>query len=513
MFQMPQLRTFSVHHNLPFDLSDNLNALLPQFKPFSDNPEELASQLLNKYPLADKSLSEVRALGLEFAQWCYEAINNEEDEDKAYKRVLKLYESIQDYILMPSIKTTKKWLGATQRLQDGTWWARKLRPASRQHIEMIAYSLGYVSKNRQHTSFQTIQSFRNAKQASKKWIEKSSISNGQIFIPLEKVMFTPAQRKAEIYCHLKGLQDIAEAQEKDKDLKGNEKLTWCFLTMTLPGVYHINPKSGAKNWDSSSPKEQQEKLVEWWARLRSTCAKKGLKLWGMRVVEAHIDGTVHWHALVYLKHNQVATLYDQFRRIWKNKNAGDITVGKKGVVNNKEPAAAASYVMKYLMKDFKYQNYEDAKPDDISHSAWKELWQLRAYQFFGMRATASVWRLMRRFNTEKADLNHSLIQLAKGNESALFSDAIKKHNVELIKSENTNKYGEKTYKNTGFTIDGITYDCSTGEWMIVDTQSCVSSSVDTVRYKLSKRNALNRAFLNNLGGKSNGKLVNPPDLP
>ena len=302
---------------------------------------------------------------------------------------------------------------------------------------------------------------------------------------------------------MKGLQEIADTKE----------LSWCFLTMTLPGAYHINPTSGKKHWDGASPKEQQAQLGEWWARLRSTCAKKGLKLWGMRVVEAHIDGTVHWHALVYLKKQQISILYEQFRRIWKSKAAGDVTVGKEGLVNNGKAASASSYVMKYLLKDFKYHNYEEAKPDDISHSAWKELWQLRAYQFFGMKATASVWRLMRRFDSKGTGLNHPLIDLAKNNQSALFSDYVKDYDVQLIKTENINKYDEKTYKSTGFIINGVEYDCSTGEWVIIDTQTFRVPTADTVRYKLSKRNALNRAFLNNLGGNSNEKLDNPPDIP
>lgn len=226
-------------------------------------------------------------------------------------------------------------------------------------------------------------------------------------------------RCAETYAMQKGLEKLAV----------KHGLILGFATLTLPGEYHANPKSGhrASVWNGSTIRDGHDVLQEAWELLRALCHQDGIVLSGGRCEEPHEDGTAHRHQFFYVDPAHMPTI-EQHLLSLQNKLGSidlrwiqpvengkpDIHIEMRGgeitervEVHPTKRASPASYVMKYV--------YKGLAAEMSSEKAWRSIQGIRAMQWFGV-PPLGLWRTLRAINLHHGDDAelHMLARLAKG---------------------------------------------------------------------------------------------------
>ena len=74
--------------------------------------------------------------------------------------------------------------------------------------------------------------------------------------------------------------------------------------------------NGLRNnkYRGASPRETQQYLCKVWARTRAAWKRKGIRVFGFRVVEPHHDATPHWHLLLFMRPECVEQAREIFRK-------------------------------------------------------------------------------------------------------------------------------------------------------------------------------------------------------
>ncbi|HFO8525293.1 TPA: replication endonuclease, partial [Escherichia coli] len=116
----------------------------------------------------------------------------------------------------------------------------------------------------------------------------------------------PVHRKAEMMATMKGLELLAEA-------RGDKAV---FLTVTCPSKYHATTENGHPNpkWNGATMRDSSDYLVNtFFAAVRKKLNRDGLRWYGIRTVEPHHDGTVHWHMMVFAHPEEIDTIVSHTR--------------------------------------------------------------------------------------------------------------------------------------------------------------------------------------------------------
>lgn len=211
------------------------------------------------------------------------------------------------------------------RLADAKWWRLKARRLQAAEVERIAILLGRVRKGREiYCSDETVRRRSAQRHRNRKYLENTTAENITANLKAgERKTYTLAEladlsnsnpriRRVELMVRVRGFDEVAQLLHHKRD----------FWTMTTPSRFHRWTTVGSKKnqkvvrenprWDGSTPRDAQEWLCTVWSRIRSALDKCGIRLYGFRVVEAHHDGTPHWHAaMFYSPHWQRAVAWDE----------------------------------------------------------------------------------------------------------------------------------------------------------------------------------------------------------
>lgn len=150
-----------------------------------------------------------------------------------------------------------------------------------------------------------------------------------------------------------------------------------FLTITLPSRFHA--LSGGKfnvYWTGATPKDAQHWISRIWASTRASLARKGIDVYGWRMVEPHTDGTPHWHVLAFVHSHPAADVLAT--AIARHLSADDGRgrpgcPGRPGEVYFRlVETSAAGLVAKYIEKN-----------SDHRMRAWVNTWGIRPFCRFG----------------------------------------------------------------------------------------------------------------------------------
>lgn len=194
-------------------------------------------------------------------------------------------------------------------------------------------------------------------------------------------------RFAELYTFCKGLELTAKANG----------FGWMAVTLTTPGRFHPNPAGAAGKWDGSSPLESHRFIHRGWRRVRDVLRKNEIDTAGFRVTEPHRDGCAHWHAMVMFHKNDQAEVERAIRGQFRGERAAHIEIGDdhKGSFSN--------YCFKYLQKTLTDSD-SDSGEDKYAEQAdaWRGIWGVRAFQFWGM-PSFGAWRTLRRIGEPPSD--------------------------------------------------------------------------------------------------------------
>ncbi|STK94832.1 phage replication protein [Escherichia coli] len=238
-------------------------------------------------------------------------------------------------------------------------------------------------------------------------------------IDLETVYYAgvsnPVHRKAEMMATMKGLELLAEA-------RGDRAV---FLTVTCPSKYHATTENGHPNpkWNGATMRDSSDYLVNtFFAAVRKKLNRDGLRWYGIRTVEPHHDGTVHWHMMVFAHPEEIDTIVSHTRDIAiqedRHELGDDITPRFKAEYVDGSKGTPTSYIATYIGKNLDSHAVDGIDPKTgkprVDHETgksmaesveraigWARLHRVRQFQFFGI-PSRQVWRELRRLASQMA---------------------------------------------------------------------------------------------------------------
>lgn len=318
-----------------------------------------------------------------------------------------------------SHKTAKKIKGevvdsALSRMVCNRYWFKRMRTVQRQMVEHIAIACGSVRRGVSlYVSYEGLREWKDQIKKNYDYLKQMIVENiddpaeqAELFDMYLKSSSNPALRRQELMNRLRGIEEWAEQ-------KGHIAL---FLTLTAPSKYHAQHVKGGENkkYNGASPKDTQRYLNNVWKKYRALLKKRRIAFYGMRVAEAHHDGTPHWHLLLYIepKHkDEVIRLF----RLKALEEDGDERGAEEHRCKVEEcdptQGTPTGYIVKYISKNINGfaldDEYSDEDPDvllkDLAANAraWASIWRIRQFQFYGDKFV-TLWRELRRLASQQA---------------------------------------------------------------------------------------------------------------
>lgn len=321
------------------------------------------------------------------------------------------YAAASNYITGFNLKAPKPseqlTVGACiKRMACARWWTRQLRRRHMREIERQARALLLVHKRAGlYVSQDAFQRWDSACHRNALTLAATEAVNeaGQVYSVADLAALgvsNPELRRKELMTRIRGIEEVA----------GGEGDAGLFVTWTAPSRMHAvlsascqrNPK-----YDGSNPRQVQQYLTKQWAKARAEFARERLRVYGLRVVEPHHDGTPHWHMMLFAPEQalgQVQAIIQHYALQADGDEAG--ARERRATFTKIDPArgSAAGYVAKYIAKAINGHGLEyatgdgyEADPKEASNRAraWASTWGIRQFQFLGS-PTVTVWRELRR---------------------------------------------------------------------------------------------------------------------
>ena len=248
---------------------------------------------------------------------------SEENQHLPYEKIISLtYDTIAThakalganvpfYAMRDDNLPTECYEIALLKMQCDRWWARQLKTIRRQFLELLEIATGQVGKDLYHdkkskkfkrrgispySSKQAQREFNFAQASGRQFLEMMELqsSDGDVISLIEAVksgMANPANRRNELMLRIRETEELADEMG----------YVGVFYTITCPSRFHAN----SSKWHGETPKDAQNYLTQTWARARSKLNRRGLKYFGVRVVEPHADGCPHWHMMLFMPKNKL----------------------------------------------------------------------------------------------------------------------------------------------------------------------------------------------------------------
>lgn len=388
---------------------------------------------------------------------CFRVFDRIHEQDAALNAMLQICARVG--VNCPADKHTTR--GKTARLVDDLWWRRGIRTAVNRSVEHAAIRLGLVHRKAGiYASNETVATRQQQKKRNARLLDSIEATNelGQKYKLSDLAALgvaNPEIRRAELMTRIAGFEAFADAQQH----------VGMFYTITAPSSYHarlsisgdINPK-----YNDTTPREAQAYLVKVWARIRAKLHRQEIKPYGFRVVEAHHDGTPHWHLLLFMAAQDVAEVNAVMRFYALQQDGAEQGAQKNrfiAVTIDKSRGSAAGYIAKYIAKnisnlggveDFEdYQTGASAADSSRRVEAWAACWGIRQFQQIG-GAAVTVWRELRRLGDSfggNTDLDRAAAAADAGNWSRylqIMGSSRKDAPIKLLKvwTDEAGKYGE-----------------------------------------------------------------------
>lgn len=200
-------------------------------------------------------------------------------------------------------------------------------------------------------------------------------------------------------------------------------LTGYFVVLTCPSRFHSvstreNRKTGKKwhienpTWiDSGMPtvRDSHQWLSNTFTRVRKRLNKLNIVIPGLRTVEPHADGCVHWNVLFYAQPEQCDTILEIFKDEALKDSPNEKGAQKHRIkikLIDREKGDGFSYIIKYITKMAGFEQSkgiqdltDNASSATFSNavkrvSVWSRVSGLRLFQFFGC-PSVTVYRQLR----------------------------------------------------------------------------------------------------------------------
>ncbi len=311
-------------------------------------------------------------------------------------------------------------LKCVARLQSPQWWLNRLRRMHARWREHLMIVTGYVqTKSAPYSSEPCVQEWQAQKKANREYLNAMELEEqdtGERLSLADKVngsIANPAIRRAELMVRMRGFEDLAKL----------EGLAGDFYTLTAPSAYHSTQKSGRRNdkFNGSSPRDTQRYLCKVWSKTRAAWKRRGIRVFGFRVVEPHHDATPHWHLLLFMRPEHAELARAIFRKYALKEDGGEAGAEEnrfKVVPIEEEHGSATGYIAKYISKNIDGYALDDEKDDETGEplkdmarrvSAWASRWAIRQFQQIG-GAPVTVYRELRRLRDRELVLHPEIAE-------------------------------------------------------------------------------------------------------
>lgn len=308
-------------------------------------------------------------------------------------------------------------LVALAKIADPAWWRRKLRRLQMRRIETLAVQLGRVRRGREcYCSDEIVKRGRGHKERNRRTLEALIATNGEgdeFSLAELAELFSPAKRRGEMMLRCRGFEEVATLCSHAAD----------FWTITCPSRFHRFRSVGEgkrrhfyanPNWSGALPSESNQYLQEVWQRTRAALHRRGIRVYGFRVAEAHHDGCVHWHLLLWMQPEQVEAARAVMRG-YAMKDSPDESGAQEFRVKfeaiTPEKGSATGYIAKYIAKAIHAEDTGDLVQQDLYGQEagmaaervqfWAQCWGIRQFQQIG-GPSVTVWRELRRAASDDA---------------------------------------------------------------------------------------------------------------
>lgn len=210
--------------------------------------------------------------------------------------------------------------------------------------------------------------------------------------PISEIADRAVQMRSEIYLEMKAADDICQ----------KHGMTWMMVTITLPGQFHSNPRAGKNSWQLGTEIDDCLDFFRLrWNNMRKFISKKKnshLKFsektgFGFKIIEPHLDGTPHWHIMLYCDPHLIQEYKNLFTRYFKTSEKSiNFNVEDKMLPNR---ASGASYLFKYVIK------YNESDLEQMSRiDAWRSAVGVRCFDRIGFRGEKTLYRNLRKISSK-----------------------------------------------------------------------------------------------------------------
>ncbi|EEF4954614.1 replication protein [Salmonella enterica] len=348
-----------------------------------------------------------------------------DDEDEYLANVLYWFNCQFGYNFEPVLKQYLDRYdipGFLARFGNEIYVRRLLNAIRSERVQETSRIMGMLSDNKPYTTDWLMGLYSERDRKTKMFLEAMGIFdiNGELICTLDDAYKSSVSHKpnriAELLVRAKGLCEAA----KELGCEG-----W-FIVLTTPSRFHsvTTVKRGKQQftvpnhkWEAGgfeSIKAGHKWLNAVFERVRKRLDKLNLTPPGLRTVEPHKDGTVHWNFLFYCYPGEGQEIIKIFREE-ALKDSPDEAGAKKRRIKIKKidyrKGNGFSYVMKYIVKMSGCKNVKGTAglDDRLSNvdfndavsrvSVWARSSGIRLYQFFGL-PSVTAYRQLRTFRTE-----------------------------------------------------------------------------------------------------------------
>ena len=242
--------------------------------------------------------------------------------------------------------------GRLRRSADWQFWRRVVRRLVSQWRDQLMRHLGYVHRHRQIYCCDHVVSWQKGRaEANRRVLERMVYtSNEGDEMTLAEIqdcsVANPSNRFAELMVRCRGVEEYA----------ADNGYTAIAITLTAPSKYHARHHYGAANkkYNGATPRDTNDYLVGVFAKIRAKFKRRGFEWFGYRVVEAHHDGSPHWHLMLFIRESDRTDIEAIFRH-YALLEDGDEPGAKKHRVKfediDERRGSATAYMAKYIAKN------------------------------------------------------------------------------------------------------------------------------------------------------------------
>ncbi|PKE29360.1 replication protein A [Rahnella sp. AA] len=417
----PRIRQVSARYQLNLQISQKLLAEEEMFNRLPDLNDDNLRRLANKLAVHMQDAYEYQC-----ERWLKNTpedpgiLLNDKTQSEIYGNLAAMVRSchVQPLYVNAWEKgriTAEAVVASISRLVSGEWWERRLRSQQRLWREALMIACGYVSRSvSPYASKNAIRDVMSRRLSALNYLKQCDLENvesGERLRLLDTVLASlsnPKLRRMELMTLIAGVEEVAN-QHQDCGL---------FITLTTPSKYHPLRTTGAhsapffnQKWDQHAltPKDAQRYLVAVWAKIRTTFKDRSLKVYGVRVVEPHHDGTPHWHMMLFTPRAQRQKVVDVMRKYALEEDPDEAGAAESRFhCKPLNRGGAAGYIAKYVAKNIDGYALDGETDFDSGRlltdvaaavTAWASTWRIPQFHAIGI-PSVGAWRECRRIRSQ-----------------------------------------------------------------------------------------------------------------